>query len=61
MVRLGLDVRLGLVGRVGFGKSGWVCFRWLILSCIALMLKLEFRWVGWGGWGGGGGGGGANQ
>ena len=45
---MGLDVRLGLVGRVGFGKSGWVCFHWLILPCIALMLKLEFR-VGWGG------------
>ena len=50
-VRLGLEVSLGLVGQAGFAKSGWVCFHWLILPCIALMLKLEFRW--WGGVGGG--------
>ena len=46
-VRLGLEVSLGLVGQVGFAKSGWVCFHWLILPCIALIPKLEFRWVGW--------------
>ena len=42
-MRLGFEVRLGLVGQVGFAMSGWVCFHWLILPCIALMLKLEFR------------------
>ena len=63
-MRLGFEVRFGLVGQVGFAMSGWVCFHWLILPCIALMLNSEFRWgggVGWGGGGGGGGGGGANQ